>query len=118
MEHYRVERVYLDPDGNRTDEAHASQVLIRTYDMSGQLTDSRTDPVQNSVSLDQGSYQQPEIWYCPNDETANTGPVCVICGAPRPQEEPAQPQEPPIDVYPGPRPVGDPSGKKKKLLFY
>lgn len=27
-------------------------------------------------------------WVCPNDETENVGPYCIICGTPTPENKP------------------------------
>lgn len=82
-------------------------------------------------SMNQGSYgeapssweqsnpqqplQNPEKWICPNDETVNTGDICIICGCPHPgkieekkeanKQSPASPpQQPPKDsTAPAPR---------------
>lgn len=40
---------------------------------------------QGTYSKHGPEYQKPEKrWICPNDETENTGPYCIICGNPAP----------------------------------
>lgn len=120
MEEYRREYTYLDADGNKTEKRNAVEVVVRVYDNNGNIVSrsvkgiERNAPTNNQGRYSntyQGSYgnnvkgtysasqrtghaNSSTKWICPNDETVNTGEVCVICGIHRPvKEEPVGKKE-------------------------
>lgn len=97
----KCEQIFLDAEGNKTSKEKAVEVITRTYNDEGELISRTIESVkQADTSFFQGNYGdelqtvvQPSVgghtptdsfsWICPNDETVNTGEICVICGMPR-----------------------------------
>lgn len=93
----------------------------------------RKEQTYDRFEINQGSFEKhqtgkaektgdSQIWICPNDETTNTGDICVICGCRRPErsEEKKEVQKQAPPVFPSQQSAKGPSVspyKDGKLLL-